>query len=197
MLIQYKPGAKLVMEDTLSRLYVCAIRGENGLDPDWPLLVLKTKDEGFPPGTTNMTKETVIKNKNLFAEVYGNLHKKNSDRTTIPYIPTHQQVDTILQYHRDLGHTKSHNLYKFLKHKAWWPTLYCDLQEVLNQCEVCNKFAKSKAPPKSVLPIRTQLPFKVWALNVCHEYCCSPCFDFAFGGPFQRQISCFCFCLSK
>ena len=56
MLIQYKSGAKLAMADALSRLYVCASRGENGLDSDWPLLVLQTKDKGFPPGTTDITK---------------------------------------------------------------------------------------------------------------------------------------------
>ncbi|KAJ9078138.1 hypothetical protein DSO57_1009835 [Entomophthora muscae] len=36
-----------------------------------------------------------------------------TNRITIPYIPTHQQVDTILRYHRDLVHTKSRNLYRF------------------------------------------------------------------------------------
>ena len=107
MLIQYKPGAELAMADTLSRLYVRASQGENGLNPDWPLLVLRTKDKGFPPGTTDITKETVIKNEHLFADVYRTLNRKMSDGTTIPYIPTHQRVDTILRYHQDLGHTKS------------------------------------------------------------------------------------------
>ncbi|KAJ9089605.1 hypothetical protein DSO57_1011204 [Entomophthora muscae] len=166
MLIQYKPRAKFAMADALSHLYVRASRGKNGLNPDWPLLVLHTKDKGFPAGTTNITRETVIKNEHLFANVYGTLHRKMSDGTTIPYIPTHQQVNTILCYHRDLGHNKSQNLYEILKHKAWWPTLYCNIQEVLEQCEVCRKFAKSKAPPKYVLPIQTQLPFKVWALDI-------------------------------
>ncbi|KAJ9066822.1 hypothetical protein DSO57_1005785 [Entomophthora muscae] len=166
MLIQYKPGPELAIADALLCLYVRATRGENGLSPDWPLLVLRTKDKGFPPDTTNITKKTVIKSKHLFAEVYGTLHRKMSNGTTIPYIPTHQQVVTIIQYHRDLGHTKSSNLYKFLKHKVWWSTLYCDVQEVLDQYEVCKKFAKSKAPPKSVLPICAQLPFKMWALSM-------------------------------
>ncbi|KAJ9050460.1 hypothetical protein DSO57_1014119 [Entomophthora muscae] len=38
---------------------------------------------------------------------------------------------------------------------------------------------------------------KVNQLLCCCEYRYSSCIDFAFGGPFQRQISCFCFCLSK
>lgn len=33
-------------------------------------------------------------------------------------------------------------------------------------CEVCKKLAKSNTPSKSVLPICTQLPFKVWALDI-------------------------------
>ncbi|KAJ9062765.1 hypothetical protein DSO57_1007121 [Entomophthora muscae] len=86
MLIQYKPGAEIAMTDALSHLYVCASRRENGLDPDWPLLVLQTKDKGFPPGTADITKETVIKNEHLFADVYGTLHRKMTDSTTIPYI---------------------------------------------------------------------------------------------------------------
>ncbi|KAJ9062010.1 hypothetical protein DSO57_1015248 [Entomophthora muscae] len=107
--------------------------------------------------------ETVIKDKHLFKDMYGTLHRKMTDRTTIPYIPTHQQVDTILCCHRDLGHTKICNLYKFLKHKAWWLILYQDVQKVLEQCKVCGTFAKSKTPLKSVLPICMQMPFKVWA----------------------------------
>ncbi|KAJ9057650.1 hypothetical protein DSO57_1020522 [Entomophthora muscae] len=83
MLVQYKPGAKLAMADALSRLYVRASIGENELDPDWPLLVLRTKDKGFPAGTTDITKKTVIKNEHLFADVYRTLHRKMTDGTTI------------------------------------------------------------------------------------------------------------------
>ncbi|KAJ9050299.1 hypothetical protein DSO57_1015690 [Entomophthora muscae] len=87
MLIQYKPGAELSMADALSRLYVCASRGENGLSPDWPLLVIQTKDERVSPGTTNITKKTVIKNKYLFADVYGTLNRKMSDAQPFPTPP--------------------------------------------------------------------------------------------------------------
>lgn len=130
------------------------------------MAALDTLDKDFSSGTTDITKEIVIKNKHLFADMYGTLHQKMSDRTTIPYIPTHQRVDIILRYHRDLGYTKSRNLNKFLKHKAWWPVLYQDVQEVLDHCKVCEKFSKSETPPKSVLPICIQLLFKVCALYI-------------------------------
>ncbi|KAJ9062733.1 hypothetical protein DSO57_1007644 [Entomophthora muscae] len=110
MVDNYKPGPELAMADALLHLYVRDTRGNNGLNPDWPLLAIQTKDKGFPPGNTDITKETVINNKHLFADVYRTLHCKMTERTTIPYIPTHQQVETILRYHRELGYTKSRNL---------------------------------------------------------------------------------------
>ncbi|KAJ9081062.1 hypothetical protein DSO57_1018532 [Entomophthora muscae] len=42
--IKYKPGKKLVTAVTLSRLYVASITGDNGLDPEWPMLYLLLKN---------------------------------------------------------------------------------------------------------------------------------------------------------
>ncbi|KAJ9052938.1 hypothetical protein DSO57_1029098 [Entomophthora muscae] len=109
MLIQYKPGAKLVMADALSRLYVCASRGENGLGPDWSLLVLCTKDKGFPEGITDITKEMVIKNEHLFADVYRTLHRKMLDGTTIG---NSAHVDT---KNVDSGHVYTFNVDTIVK----------------------------------------------------------------------------------
>ena len=52
-----------------------------------------------------ITQEKVLKNKQLFKNVYGTLHQILSNSNTVPYIPTTQRVDTMLKYHRDLGHT--------------------------------------------------------------------------------------------
>ena len=88
------------MVDALSQFYIHNIQGEKGLDPDWPLIIMQNKDKGFPVGTMDVTCNTVIKNKHLFTDIYGTLHRKLPDGTTVPYIPTHQRIDTTLRYHR-------------------------------------------------------------------------------------------------
>ena len=41
-----------------------------------------------------------------------------------------------------------------------------DIQEILPQCKVCKQYQKTKAPPKSNLPVMVHQPFAVWALNI-------------------------------
>ncbi|KAJ9067014.1 hypothetical protein DSO57_1003720 [Entomophthora muscae] len=38
--IKYKSGKELVTAEALSQLYIASITGDNGLDPDWPMLYL-------------------------------------------------------------------------------------------------------------------------------------------------------------
>ncbi|KAJ9084198.1 hypothetical protein DSO57_1026967 [Entomophthora muscae] len=38
--IKYKPGKELITADALSQLYIAFITGDDGLDPDWPILYL-------------------------------------------------------------------------------------------------------------------------------------------------------------
>lgn len=141
--IQYKPGKELVTADALSQLYICNTQGEKSLDPNWPLLIMCNKDEGFLAGTTDVTYNTIVKNEHLFIDLYGTLHQKLPDGTTVPYIPTHQRIDTTLHYHQDLGHTRTQNLYELLKLKCWWPNMLRDIENVLSQCKVCKKYAKN------------------------------------------------------
>ena len=56
MKLQYKTGKDLVAANALLRLYIQDSQEKIGLNPDWPLLVLHTKDKCFPSGTTNITK---------------------------------------------------------------------------------------------------------------------------------------------
>ena len=103
--IEYKPGQELLTADALSRLYVRSTTGSDQLDPDWPLLIMQNLEEGYPAGTSPLTQDTVAKNRHLFRNVHRTLHWVKTDGQTVPYIPTSQRVDTILRYHRDLGHT--------------------------------------------------------------------------------------------
>ena len=55
--------------------------------------------------------EKVLKNKHLFKNAYGTLHQILPSGDTVPYVLSTQKIDTILRYHRDLGHTCSRNLH--------------------------------------------------------------------------------------
>ena len=48
----------------------------------------------------------------------------------------------------------------------WWPTMSKDVEDVLAQCETCEKFAHAKAPAKSVAPLSDEEPYKQWAIDV-------------------------------
>ena len=166
MLIKYKPVEELKVADALPCLYLRRSHGVEGLNPDWPMLIMRNKNKEFPEGTKKIAQSMVIKNKHLFANVHGVLHRKMTDGTSVSYVPVSQRVDTVLRYHWDLGHTRAHNLFEFLKLKYWWPSLYRDVFELVEQCEICKKFTKTKSLPKLVLPITVHKPFKVWALDI-------------------------------
>ena len=164
--IEYKPGTELKFADALSRLYIRRSVGTDDVDPDWPLLVMRNKNEAFPADTTDATKAMVLKHEDEFANVHGTLHRKLTEGNTAAYVPVSQRVDTILRYHRDLGHTRARNLYEFLKVRCWWSSMRADIEEVLRQCEICEKFASTHAPPKSVIPVTVKEPFSTWAIDV-------------------------------
>ena len=130
----------MLTADTLSRLYSKHALCPDG-NPNWPMLIMGNLQEGFPPGTPMDIQEKVLKNKHLFKNVYGTLHQIIPNGDTVPYVLSTQKIDTILRYHRDLGHTRSRNLHKYLKTRYWWPNMLDNIKEVLEQCKVCEKYA--------------------------------------------------------
>lgn len=105
MCIEYKSGSELKFAEALSRLYCCRAVGEDSVDPDWPMLVMRNKDAGFLAGTSEATRAKVLNHKDKFSNAHDTLHRKLADGNTSAYLPTSQRVNTILSYHRDLGHT--------------------------------------------------------------------------------------------
>ena len=41
-----------------------------------------------------------------------------------------------------------------------------DIEQVLNQCELCKQFARDNKPNKTVIPISETKPFHTWALDI-------------------------------
>lgn len=163
---EYKPGKELVTADALSRLMVRSVEGSDCLDPDWPMLFAGDISKNFPPETSPATCNMVLLNKEKFRMVSGTVMQILEDGSTVPYIPVSQRAETTLRYHCDLGHTRSCNLFAFMRYKVWWPLMLPYIEEVLGQCEVYEKFALSVAPSKSVVPVPDGNPFKKWALDV-------------------------------
>ena len=79
----------------------------------------------------NKTLEKLVKNKSKFKVDQGTVCFKMEDGLLAAFIPASQQVETILRYHRNLGHTHSRNLYLFMQDKAWWPAMLKDIQDIL------------------------------------------------------------------
>ena len=98
------------------------------------------------------------------------------------YVCMSQQVDTTLWWHHNLGHTQSQNLLEILWSKCWWPHMTKDVQEILQQCKVCKQYQKTKAPPRSNLPVMVHQLFAVWALDIV--------------GPFPWHLKSKCFIIT-
>ncbi|KAJ9052929.1 hypothetical protein DSO57_1029171 [Entomophthora muscae] len=130
----------MLTADVLSRLYSKHVLCADG-NPDCPMLIMGNLQEGFSPGTPIDIQEKVLKT-NICSRMYMALCTliiPNGD--TIPYVPSTQKIDTVLQYHRDLGKPHSRNLHEYLKTRYWWPNMLDDIREVLEQCKVCEKYA--------------------------------------------------------
>lgn len=87
--------------DALSRLYIRRSVSTNGVDLEWPLLVMHSKNKGF---MANTTKATVIKYEDGFVKTFGTLNCNFANNNTAAYVSVLQQVTIILRYHQDLGH---------------------------------------------------------------------------------------------
>lgn len=164
--VEYKPGKELVTADALSRLMVGSVKGSDHPDPDWPMLFAGDISKDFPPGASTATCNMVLLNKEKFRMVSGTAERILKDGSTVPYISVLQRAETTLRYHCDLGHTRSRNLFAFMCYRVWWPSMLPYIEEVLGQCEVCEKFAPSVAPLKSVVPVPDDNPLKngLWML---------------------------------
>lgn len=101
-----------------------------------------------------------------FTNIHSTPHRKLANINTATFVPISQRVDTTLQYHRDLGHTRGQNLYGFLKVRCWWSSMRTNIEEVLQKCKICEKFSSTHAPPKSVIPVTVKEPVRTWAIDV-------------------------------
>ena len=50
--------------------------------------------------------------------------------------------------------------------KAWWPSMLPCIEEILAQCEICEKYALSAGPAKSVIPVTDDESSQKWALDI-------------------------------
>ena len=93
----YKPGKEPVTADALSCLYSQNPKGLGGFDPNWPLLTLKKVGDSYYTGTSPKTIQMVAKDWDKFIDSYSVVHQVLDNKSTVPYAPTHQRVNTILK----------------------------------------------------------------------------------------------------
>lgn len=137
-IIQYHPEKDIMTADALSHLFIRSSTGDDGLNPDWPMIYNITwtrKSRRTSPKTQNL----VIKNLHLFVNENGVILRRLNDGNPTPYNPCLPEVQSILRYHHGLSHTKACNLAEFLRFKVWWPSLAHGVQIVFEHFSSAKK----------------------------------------------------------
>lgn len=107
----------------------------------------------------------MINHEDEFVNFFRILHRNLANNNTATYFPVSQKVNTFLCYHKYLVHTQAHNFYEFLKVTAGSQP-YANIKELLQKCEICEKFTSVPEPPKSIIPITVKEPFSTWSIDV-------------------------------
>ena len=77
------------------------------------------KNNIYPTNVLNKTLKKLVKNKSKFRVNQGTVCFKTENGLLAAFILVSQRVETVLRYYRDLGQTRSRNLYLFMQDKAW------------------------------------------------------------------------------
>lgn len=67
--IKKKPSAKFKSVEALLRIYIRRSIVTNGVNPDWPLLFMRNKDDKLPSETLKATQAMVLKHKEIFVSI--------------------------------------------------------------------------------------------------------------------------------
>ena len=164
--LTYRPGCELLQANALSRIYVQQSKSDGALDPDWPMWYPLIRNNDYPAEISSKTLEKLVKNKDKFKVDQGTVFRRMENGLLTAFIPVSQWVEAVLRYHRNLGHTRSHNLHLFLCNKVWWPNMLSNIADILKHCETREKHASTPIPSKSVIPRYDGVPYKQWAIDV-------------------------------
>ena len=124
------------------------------------------KNNSYLLEVSSKTLEKLVKNKDKFKVEQGTVFRRTENGLKSVFVHVSQQVKTVLRYHRNLGHTCTHNLHLFLCSKVWWPNMLSDITDILKHCEMCKKHSSTLLPFKSVIPCDDGAPYEQWAINV-------------------------------
>ena len=105
--LTYHPGCELLQANALSCIYVQELQSDGSLNPDWPMYYALMKNNIYPTDVLNKTLEKLVKNKSKFRVNQGTVRFKTENGLLAAFIPVSQRVETVLRYHRNLGHTCS------------------------------------------------------------------------------------------
>lgn len=90
---------------------------------------------------------------------------KLTNNHTATYVPVLPKFNTILRYHQEISHIKDRKLFKFIKLHCWWMTMRDNVNEVICQCKIFEKFSTAPDPPKLFISITRKEPFSTWSIN--------------------------------
>ena len=132
---------------------------------DTEIVQLKMKLKHGQPNKTEQEK---------FIEVDNVLHyisNVDDEPSLRLYVPSHMTHLVIRQYHDDNGHPGCQRLFHTIKQKYYWPNMFKELHQYVNQCVMCQTrnltAIRSPTSPEVVVP---PYPFSVMSIDVCGPY---------------------------
>ena len=164
--IQYKPGAQMIVSDTLSRRHDLEeelnILTYEELMPAFLSTQLLPEDEKLA--------EQVRQNASSFMLEEGQLLFR-TQHGWVPYISLIDRVDMIDSVHKEIGHASFRTLQDLIIRRGWWQTIERDIRHYVRHCKECQLTHKTGERPTDLLHSGVQWrgkvePFQRWGLDL-------------------------------
>ena len=137
------PGTYNVVQDTLTKneLKVDGFDIVKEQEKDEILLDLKNRLQKGDVTSANYSRHVV------FDDTLYYISDVNDNSTLRTYIPYHIKMVVIKQYHDDNGHMGIDKTFDALRLKYFWPNMYKELYEYVNNCVICQTRSLKKIQP--------------------------------------------------
>jgi hypothetical protein len=185
--ILWKPGNKMQVADTLSRLNYDSLDippASESFEPeylfaawdtmpavlrsDWPIFLLPENKHHVK---STKVKQMLEKKSKHFDIRLNRIYRKvvvnpNDDIKNVPFLRFEDRAETISRYHESFGHAGFKSMMKFLVPRFWWPSMRFDVKQWLESCPSCQLNSRKGIAHKDEMhPLKVPSAFDRWHLN--------------------------------
>lgn len=203
--IQYRPGPKAVIPDSISRrpdfLNVLSLQSDG---KEWSEYMFDFLREAEHPNEHQINpaiQAMLEKEKNNFRIEDDQLLRIVDNDTSVPYISQTERYDFLNFMHNEYGHLGYPGLAGVIGTRGWWPRVKQDIQEFVRYCPACQISQRSQSnlerEPQLHLASKTILPFDRWHIDLIGQLPTTPngnrwiitAIDYATGWPIAKAIA--------